>query len=106
MENKIKSIRALLSAFESRNEILHEEIKKNEEAMEEMKVLLERHEQMIKTLERDVRELQDIRSELKAMSETLVELEQALGLSSSDRNEATSAFLSNLSSEKIGFLIS
>lgn len=37
MENKIKSIRALLSAFESRNEILHEEIKKNEEAMEEMK---------------------------------------------------------------------
>ena len=37
MENKIKSIRALLSAFESRNEILHEEIKKNEEAIEEMK---------------------------------------------------------------------
>lgn len=37
MENKIKSIRALLAAFESRNEILHEEIKKNEEAMEEMK---------------------------------------------------------------------
>ena len=40
MENKIKSIRALLSAFESRNEILHEEIKKNEEAMEEMKAEL------------------------------------------------------------------
>ena len=37
MENKIKSIRALLAAFESRNEILHEEIEKNEEAMEEMK---------------------------------------------------------------------
>lgn len=40
MENKIKSIRALLAAFESRNEILHEEIKKNEEAMEEMKAEL------------------------------------------------------------------
>ena len=40
MENKIKSIRALLSAFESRNEILHEEIKKNEEAMKEMKAEL------------------------------------------------------------------
>lgn len=40
MENKIKSIRTLLAAFESRNEILHEEIKKNEEAMEEMKAEL------------------------------------------------------------------
>lgn len=48
MENKIKSIRALLAAFESRNEILHEEIKKNEEAMEEMKAeltdIMENHE--------------------------------------------------------------
>lgn len=40
MENKIKSIRTLLAAFESRNEILHEEIKKNEEAMAEMKAEL------------------------------------------------------------------
>ncbi|MCH5166631.1 MAG: hypothetical protein J1F35_01940 [Erysipelotrichales bacterium] len=37
MKNKINSITALLSAFESRNEQLHEEIKKNEEAIEEMK---------------------------------------------------------------------
>ena len=37
MKNKINSINALLSAFESRNEQLHEEIKKNEEAIEEMK---------------------------------------------------------------------
>ena len=37
MKNKINSINALLSAFESRNEQLHDEIKKNEEAIEEMK---------------------------------------------------------------------
>lgn len=37
MENKINSINALLSAFESRNEQLHEEIAKNEEAINEMK---------------------------------------------------------------------
>lgn len=37
MKNKINSINALLSAFESRNEQLHEEIKKNEEAIKEMK---------------------------------------------------------------------
>lgn len=37
MENKINSINALLTAFESRNEQLHEEIKKNEEAIAEMK---------------------------------------------------------------------
>lgn len=37
MENKINSINTLVSAFEARNEQLHEEIKKNEEAIEEMK---------------------------------------------------------------------
>ena len=37
MENKIKSINALMTAFESRNELLHEEILKNEEAIKEMK---------------------------------------------------------------------
>lgn len=41
MENKINSINALLSAFESRNEQLHEEIKKNEEAIDEMKAELQ-----------------------------------------------------------------
>lgn len=40
MKNKINSINALLSAFESRNEQLHDEIKKNEEAIEEMKAEL------------------------------------------------------------------
>lgn len=40
MENKINSINALLSAFESRNEQLHEEIKKNEKAINEMKAEL------------------------------------------------------------------
>ncbi len=40
MKNKINSISALLSAFESRNEQLHDEIKKNEEAIEEMKAEL------------------------------------------------------------------
>lgn len=40
MKNKINSISALLKAFESRNEQLHDEIKKNEEAIEEMKAEL------------------------------------------------------------------
>lgn len=35
--NKIKDINALLTAFESRNELLNEEIKQNEEAIKEMK---------------------------------------------------------------------
>lgn len=37
MDNKVKSLNTLLSAFESRNELLEEEIKKNEEAIKEMK---------------------------------------------------------------------
>lgn len=41
MKNKINSINALLSAFESRNEQLHDEIKKNEEAIDEMKAELQ-----------------------------------------------------------------
>ena len=41
MKNKINSISALLTAFESRNEQLHDEIKKNEEAIEEMKAELD-----------------------------------------------------------------
>ncbi len=40
MKNKINSLNALLTAFESRNEQLHDEIKKNEEAIEEMKAEL------------------------------------------------------------------
>ncbi len=36
MKNKINNINALVSAFESRNEQLHEEIKKNEEAIQNM----------------------------------------------------------------------
>ena len=40
MKNKINSISALLTAFESRNEQLQDEIKKNEEAIEEMKAEL------------------------------------------------------------------
>ena len=40
MKNKINSISALLTAFESRNEQLHDEIMKNEEAIEEMKAEL------------------------------------------------------------------
>ena len=40
MENRINSINTLVSAFEARNEQLHEEIKKNEEAIEEMKAEL------------------------------------------------------------------
>ena len=40
MKNKINSISALLTAFESLNEQLHDEIKKNEEAIEEMKAEL------------------------------------------------------------------
>ena len=36
MDQKIKSISSLITAFETRNELLHEEIKRNEEAIEEM----------------------------------------------------------------------
>ena len=35
-DEKVKDINALLSAFESRNEILKEEIKQNEEAIKKM----------------------------------------------------------------------
>lgn len=37
MKNKINYINTLLTAFESRNEQLHDEIKRNEQAMEEMR---------------------------------------------------------------------
>lgn len=37
MKNKINYINTLLTAFEARNEQLHEEIKENEKAIEEMR---------------------------------------------------------------------
>ncbi len=37
MESKINCLNVLLSAFESRNEVLHEEIEKNEQTIREMK---------------------------------------------------------------------
>ncbi len=37
MKNKITYINTLLTAFEARNEQLHEEIRENEKAMEEMR---------------------------------------------------------------------
>ena len=40
MNKQIESINALVTAFESRNEQLHEEIKKNEEIIKEMKTEL------------------------------------------------------------------
>lgn len=36
MKEQISNIKSLLSAFETRNELLHEEIKRNEKAMTEM----------------------------------------------------------------------
>lgn len=36
MEEQVKSISSLIAAFESRNELLHEEIKRNEEAIKKM----------------------------------------------------------------------
>ena len=36
MEEKSKSISSLITAFETRNELLHEEIKRNEEAIKKM----------------------------------------------------------------------
>ena len=36
MEEKTKSISSLITAFETRNELLHEEIKRNEEAIKNM----------------------------------------------------------------------
>ena len=40
MDKQIDSINDLVTAFESRNEQLHEEIKKNEQLIEEMKTEL------------------------------------------------------------------
>ena len=40
MDKQIDNINALVTAFESRNEQLHEEIKKNEQLIEEMKTEL------------------------------------------------------------------
>ncbi len=40
MDKQIDNINALVTAFESRNEQLHEEIKKNEKLIEEMKTEL------------------------------------------------------------------
>ncbi len=37
MKNKINYINTLITAFEARNEVLNEEIKRNERAMEEMR---------------------------------------------------------------------
>lgn len=37
MKNKINYINTLLTAFEARNEQLHDEIKRNEKAIEEMR---------------------------------------------------------------------
>jgi len=36
MDKNMKSISSLISAFETRNELLHEEIKRNEEAIKKM----------------------------------------------------------------------
>ena len=36
MDKDIKSINSLITAFETRNELLHEEIKRNEEAIQKM----------------------------------------------------------------------
>ena len=36
MKDKSKSINSLITAFETRNELLHEEIKRNEEAIKKM----------------------------------------------------------------------
>ena len=36
MDKNIKSISSIISAFETRNELLHEEIKRNEEAIKKM----------------------------------------------------------------------
>lgn len=40
MEEKVKNINSLITAFETRNEILNEEIKKNMEAIKKMEAEL------------------------------------------------------------------
>ena len=49
MEKDIKSINSLITAFETRNELLHEEIKRNEEAIQKM----EKELIIIKDMEED-----------------------------------------------------
>ena len=53
MENKIENLNILLSAFESRNEVLHDEIMKNEAAIEKLQKEIEQ------IRESDVSELHD-----------------------------------------------
>ncbi|MBR6073337.1 MAG: hypothetical protein IKP76_03335 [Bacilli bacterium] len=61
MEKDIKSISSLITAFETRNELLHEEIKRNEEAIQEM-------EKKLIIMEEDNKELtsKDDKSEVTA----------------------------------------
>jgi len=51
MDKNTKSISSLISAFETRNEILHEEIKRNEEAIKKMEkeLLLMEDEKTVKS---------------------------------------------------------
>ena len=54
MKNKINYINTLLTAFEARNEQLHEEIRENEKAMEEMRKELSEltsNEELFETIE-------------------------------------------------------
>ena len=61
MEEQVKSISSLIAAFETRNELLHEEIKRNEEAIQEM-------EKKLIIMEEDNKELtsKDDKSEVTA----------------------------------------
>lgn len=60
MEEQVKSLSSLITAFETRNELLHEEIKRNEEA--------------IKKMEKELIIMDDEKSKKTSNSDTKVEM--------------------------------
>jgi hypothetical protein len=56
MEEQVKSISSLIAAFETRNELLHEEIKMNEQAIKDMEkqlILIQETEEPINIKKKD-----------------------------------------------------
>lgn len=56
MEEQVKSISSLIAAFETRNELLHEEIKRNEQAIKDMEkqlILIQETEEPINIKKKD-----------------------------------------------------
>ncbi|HOB25555.1 MAG TPA: hypothetical protein PLB45_02510 [Bacilli bacterium] len=53
MKEKVEKINSLIKAFESRNELLHEEIERNEDAIKEMKKELLQYDDNLLSIKAD-----------------------------------------------------